>query len=246
MENFISAVFKTIPQSDYQNYNILVVGGDGRYYNKEAIDLIVRIAAVEGVDEVHVAHEGLMSTPAVSAYVRHLNIDLKLNCIGAFILTASHNPGGPKNDFGIKFNAKNGGPALEDFTNAIYKVTTEISSYKIASPALKVPLHTLGTQVFEGVEGRAEGRKKFTVKVVDSTAQYVDLIGSLFDFKKLQKLVARSDFTFLFDGMHGIAGPYAIKIFHEILGAPLSSLLNCVPKEDFNGGHPDPNLTYAE
>ncbi|KAL4468805.1 hypothetical protein ABPG74_005308 [Tetrahymena malaccensis] len=245
LENFVSSVFKTIPSEEFTKENILVVGGDGRYFNKEAIDIIVKIAAAEGVDHIHVAHTGLMSTPAVSAYVRHLNLDLKLNCIGAFILTASHNPGGPTNDFGIKFNVRNGGPALEDFTNTIYKYTTEITSYKITHGEIKYDLNKLQEYVFENVE-RESKRPKFTIKVVDSTENYINLMKSLFDFDKLKKLFSRKDFQFRFDGMHGVSGPYAHKIFHEILGAHTDNLINCHPKEDFGGGHPDPNLTYAE
>ncbi|EGR28798.1 phosphoglucomutase 2, putative [Ichthyophthirius multifiliis] len=243
LENFISSVFQALPQDQLKKENVLVVGGDGRYFNKQAIDLIIRIACAEGVDHIHVAQNGLMSTPAISAYIRYLTYEQKLNCIGGFILTASHNPGGPKNDFGIKFNISSGSPAMEDLTEKIYKYTTQINEYKISSQNLHVDLSQKKEYVFQNVDRE---RKQFNVKIVDSTEHYISLMQKLFNFENLKKLFQRQDFKFKFDGMHGIAGPYAKRIFVDLLGADVKSLLNCEPKEDFGGGHPDPNLTYAQ
>jgi len=160
------------------------------------------------------------------------------------ILTASHNPGGPTNDFGIKYNVRNGGPALEDFTNKIYEYTGKLTHYAIASDFTgKFNIDEIGTYIFPNVH-RPE-KHLFTIKVIDSTEIYVNLLKELFNFDKLKKLFDRKDFSFCLDGMHGVAGPYATKIFGEIMGCDPKNLLNCIPKEDFGNGHPDPNLTYA-
>jgi len=244
LENFVQAVFNTIPKSDLQAGNILVIAGDGRYYNDKAINTILRIACANGVDEVHVAQGGLMSTPAASHYIRKLNSGSTQNCMGGFLLTASHNPGGPENDFGIKYNAKNGGPAVESFTNEAYQHTTTISEYHIADDFTKnVDINKQGRYVLNNV---ARDRKEFVVQIVDSTKDYVDLMEKLFDFQRLKKLFDRKDFRFCFDALGGISGPYALAIFRDRLGADASLLVNCQPLPDFGGHHPDPNLVYAE
>jgi len=185
-----------------------------------------------------------MSTPAASNYIRKLNSGSNQNCMGGFLLTASHNPGGPENDFGIKYNAKNGGPAVESFTNEAYQHTTTISEYHIADDFTnKVDINKQGRYVLNNV---ARDRKEFVVQVVDSTKDYVELMEKLFDFQKLKKLFARKDFRFCFDALGGISGPYALAIFRDRLGADASLLVNCQPLPDFGGHHPDPNLVYAE
>ncbi|KAG9146164.1 hypothetical protein Leryth_007883 [Lithospermum erythrorhizon] len=159
---------------------------------------------------------------------------------GSFILTASHNPGGPHEDFGIKYNMENGGPAPESVTNKIYENTTSISEYLIAEGLPDVDISVTGVSSFGGPEGQ------FDVDVFDSATDYVKLMKSIFDFQSIQKLISNPKFSFCYDALHGVAGAYANRIFVEELGAQGSSLLNCVPKEDFGGGHPDPNLTYAK
>jgi phosphoglucomutase len=243
LENFVQAIFNTIPPTDLANPNILVVSGDGRFYNVEAIKLILRIAAANKVDEVHVGQYGWLSTPAVSAYIRQLNVDTNGTCVGGIILTASHNPGGLDNDFGIKFNGKNGGPALEDFTNKIYEHTTKITEYQIATNFTdEISLDAKGDYVFNKIEGRA---KEFRVKIVDPADNYVKLMEKLFDFPKIHKLFERKDFSFCFDGLSGISGPYAKAIFLDKLKCPATFFSHYEPKQDFGGHHPDPNLTYA-
>mmetsp|Transcript_14525 Transcript_14525/g.12332 ORF Transcript_14525/g.12332 Transcript_14525/m.12332 type:complete len:476 (+) Transcript_14525:354-1781(+) len=182
-----------------------------------------------------------MSTPAVSCYIRKLNAQ-NHTCMGGFILTASHNAGGPENDFGIKYNAKNGGPALEDFTNAIYEHTQKISEYKIASK-INYDLSKEAFYVYDNVK-REKGA--FRLRIVNSTSDYIQLMESLYDFGAIKKLLARKDFTFCFDGLNGIAGPYAKEILINRLGADPKCLANCDPKPDFGGLHPDPNLVYAK
>jgi phosphoglucomutase len=244
LENFVQAVFNTIPKGDFKAGNILVIAGDGRYYNDQAIKIILRIACANGVDEVHVAQGGLMSTPAASHYIRKLNGGSSQNCMGGFLLTASHNPGGPENDFGIKYNAKNGGPAIESFTNEAYQHTTTISEYHIADDFTNhIDINKQGRYVLNNV---ARERKEFVVQIVDSTKDYVDLMEKLFDFARLKKLFSRKDFRFCFDALGGISGPYALAIFRDRLGADASLLVNCQPLPDFGGHHPDPNLVYAE
>jgi len=153
-------------------YNILVVAGDGRYYNKHAINLILRIACANGVDEIHIGHNGLMSTPAVSTYIRNINLNVG-NCIGGIILTASHNAGGPKNDFGIKFNVKNGGPSLEDFTNKMYEHTLKMKEYSISDDFTdKIDITKIGEYLFTNIQRPHKHQLK--VKIVSSTKHYAE------------------------------------------------------------------------
>lgn len=189
-----------------------MIGGDGRYFSREAVEIILRIACANGIDEIHVAKDTLMSTPACSAYIRMLNREIG-NCLGGILLTASHNPGGPNEDFGIKFNSRNGGPAQEEFTNSVFKETTVISEFKIADFNFSsvVDFGKIGEYKFTKVE-RVD-KPNFTVKVVENIKHYVELMKQEFDFEAIQKLFSRDDFKFVFDGMYGVAGPYAKALF---------------------------------
>jgi phosphoglucomutase len=224
LENFVQAIFDCVPQL---SGSLLVVGGDGRYYNDMAIQIILRMAAANGVSRVLVGKNGILSTPAVSAIIR------KYEAAGGIILSASHNPGGPNGDFGIKFNSANGGPAPESVTNAIYARTQVIDTYRIEGDS-KIDLSHIGRSKFSGMD----------VEIIDSVADYQSLMETLFDFPAISDLFA-SGMTFCFDGMHAVTGPYAKSIFGK-LGVPEGCLINAEPLPDFGGGHPDPNPVYAK
>jgi phosphoglucomutase len=241
LKNFVQAIFDALPKDQVLG-GTLVVGGDGRYYNRQALQTIIRIAAANGVGKVWVGKGGLLSTPAVSAVVRERNGG---EAFGAIVLTASHNPGGPDGDFGIKYNTGDGAPAKEGLTDAIYAATTAIKEFKMVQGGPDVDVDTVGAVSTVGGEEGEEGGG-MAVEVIDPVDDYVDLLARCFDFEALKGLVSRPDFSLAFDGMHGAAGPAATRIFCDMLGAPAESLLNCEPKEDFGGGHPDPNLVYAE
>lgn len=225
LENFVQSVFDTLPGHEGQT---LVLGGDGRFYNREAIHTILRMAAANGFGRVLVGRGGLLSTPAASAVIR------KYQAFGGLVLSASHNPGGPDGDFGIKYNIGNGGPAPERITEAIYARSREITAYKTLKFE-EIPLDTYGTYNLMGT----------TVEVIDPVADYAELMESLFDFDAIRALVA-GGFRMRYDAMHAITGPYAKEIIEGRLGAPAGTVMNAVPLPDFGGGHPDPNLTYAE
>lgn len=234
-ENFIQAIFDSVGPN--LQGCMLVVGGDGRYFVVETVKTIIRMAAANKVGHLVVGHNGVLSTPAVSCVIR------KRKALGGIVLTASHNPGGIDADFGIKFNTANGGPAPESVTGAIHCVTTCISEYRIC-PNLEADLTQLGTQTFD-VDGHT-----LTVEIIDTVADYVELMKEVFDFPALRTLLTGSEgrppFRLLVNCMHGVTGPYSQRIFAEELGAPLENIRNCVPLVDFGGHHPDPNLTYAK
>jgi len=241
LENFVQSIFDSLPQEELRG-STLVVSGDGRYHNSVAIQTICRMAAANGVSRVWVGVGGLLSTPAASAVIRERE-DGVAN--GGIVLTASHNPGGPENDFGIKYNVANGGPALEAFTDAVFARTQSVAAYRICDSLPDVDLSAPGRHQFVAA-GADEGADPFfEVEVIDNAADWIGLIKQNFDLPKLKALLARDDMSFAFDGMHGVAGPYARALFHEELGVPMEALHNCAPAEDFNGGHPDPNLVYA-
>ena len=228
LENFVQAVFDTIfGNAAAPPGTALVLGGDGRYYNREAIQIILRMAAASGVAKVLVGQGGILSTPAASAVIR------KYATYGGLILSASHNPGGQDGDFGIKYNTANGGPAPEKITDAIYARSRELGSYRIVD-APAVPLDRTGSYQLG----------EMSVEVIDPVADYAELMESLFDFDAIRELIA-GDFGLCFDAMHAVTGPYAKEIIERRLGAAAGSVINGVPLEDFGGGHPDPNLTYA-
>ena len=228
LENFVQAIFDSIAAPAGAT---LVLGGDGRYYNREAIQIILRMAAANGFGRVLVGKGGILSTPAASCVIR------KYQTYGGIILSASHNPGGPDGDFGIKYNTANGGPAPEKITEAIFAVSKKITQYRILDAAeggQEIALDTLG----EGKLG------DMVVSVIDPVSDYAGLMESLFDFTAIRALLA-GGFRIKFDAMHAVNGPYAQEIFVRRLGASPDSLMNAVPLPDFGGGHPDPNLTYA-
>jgi phosphoglucomutase len=226
LENFVEAIFQTIKGTTGEGC-ALVVGGDGRYFNREAIQTILRMAAAHGVPRVLVGRGGILSTPAVSCVIR------KHAAFGGIVLSASHNPGGPDGDFGIKYNIENGGPAPEKITEAIFANTQALSSYHIAD-AGPVDLDQLGTTRIGDM----------VVEIIDPVADYAELMARLFDFAAIRKLFA-SGFRMRFDAMHAVSGPYAKAIIEGQLGAPAGTVVNCTPLEDFGGGHPDPNPVNA-
>jgi phosphoglucomutase len=223
--NFVQAIFNALPEMQGQT---LVVGGDGRFYNPEAIQIILKMAAANGVGRVIVGQDGLLSTPAASCIIR------KSGAFGGIVLSASHNPGGPHGDFGIKYNATNGGPASEKITDAIYAGTQTIGEYRILE----------ADDIALGLIGRTR-LGEMAVEVVDPVADYQELMETLFDFPALRDLFA-GGFSMRFDAMHAVTGPYATAILERALGAPAGTVVNGVPKPDFGDHHPDPNLVHAK
>lgn len=229
LENFVQAVFDTVREGRESGFEpeTLVVGGDGRYHNRAAIQAIVRIAAANGFGHVLVARGGILSTPAMSAVIR------RRQALGGLILSASHNPGGIDEDFGIKYNISNGGPAPEAITESVFRRTRDINRYlSLDSPDIDLDR--------EGVLELSKTR----VTVFDPLADYTALMQELFDFDRLRDFF-HGGFRMSFNAMHGATGPYAKHILETLLGAPEGTVLNGVPLEDFGGGHPDPNLIYA-
>ncbi len=225
LENFVQSIFDT--QADLRG-GTLVVGGDGRYYNRPAIQTIIRMAVANGVARLIVGRGGLLSTPAASRVIR------KYRTHGGIILSASHNPGGPDADFGIKFNTASGGPAPEGVTEAIYARTLEIGEYRTLDSA-EVDLDTIGSLSL------GETR----VEIIDPVADYAALMEDLFDFGRIRQLFNSGLFRMRFDAMHAITGPYARHILEDMLDAEPGTVINGEPREDFGGGHPDPNLVHA-
>ncbi|MBW4699283.1 MAG: alpha-D-glucose phosphate-specific phosphoglucomutase [Aphanocapsa lilacina HA4352-LM1] len=225
LENFVQSIFDSLEGYAGQT---LVLGGDGRYFNREAIQIILKIAAASGFGRVLVGKDGIFSTPAVSCVIR------KTAAFGGIILSASHNPAGPHEDFGIKYNVGNGGPAPEKVTEAIYARTKTIDHYQILDGP-DVDLGKLGTFALGPL----------TVEVIDPLADYIELMESLFDFGRIRDLLAGGEFRLCIDSMHAVTGPYAHALFEDRLGALAGTVRSGVPLEDFGGGHPDPNLVYA-
>ena len=225
LENFVQSIFDSL---DDITGKTLVLGGDGRYFNRVAIQIIIKMAAANGFGGLIIGHGGLLSTPAASLLIR------KYEAFGGLVLSASHNPGGPEEDFGIKYNAGNGGPAPEKDTNAFFARSQVIDSYKIAVMD-DVDLDTVGTQNIEG----------FNITIIDSVTDYAELMQSIFDFGLMKQSIGSGYITLLFDAMSAITGPYAKRIFIDMLGASPESVINAEPLEDFGGHHPDPNLAHA-
>ena len=225
LENFIQSIFDSLEGFSGQTF---ILGGDGRYYNRQAIQIILKIAAANGVGRMLVGQGGILSTPAASCIIR------KNQAFGGIVLSASHNPGGPEEDFGVKYNISNGGPAPEKVTSAIYERSKVIDSYKIIE-ARNINLDQLGSQKIG----------EMRVEVIDSVADYAELMESLFDFSKISELLRSGKFKICIDSLHAVTGPYAKNIFEQLLGAPAGTVQNGMPLEDFGGGHPDPNLVYA-
>jgi len=226
LANFIQAIFDSLPAAEKHT---LVIGGDGRYYNREAIQVIVRIAIANGYKHLYIGQHGLLSTPAVSVIIRKY----KLN--GGIILSASHNPGGPEGDFGVKYNVSNGGPAPEQFTNQVFDNARTLQRYLISDLA-DIALDEPGETTLAGTR----------ITILDSVSDYADLMEHLFDFDLIHSMFNSGLFNMAFDAMHAITGPYAREILVKRLGATEETVMNGIPQPDFGGGHPDPNLVYAK
>ena len=224
VENFIQAIFETV---ENRNGSTLVIGGDGRFFNESVVQTAIKMAAANGFGRVLVGQKGLLSTPAASCVIR------KHKAIGGLVLSASHNPGGPDGDFGIKFNMSHGGPAPESFTEAVFKRASAITEYAIADDA-DIDLNRVGATKVGGM----------AVEVIDPVADYAELMEQLIDFEKIADLF-RSGFRMRFDALSAITGPYAKAILEGRLGAPAGTVVNGEPKPDFGGHHPDPNPVHA-
>ena len=224
LENFVQSIIDADGGGEGKTY---VVGGDGRFFNTEAIGTIIRMAAANGARRLIIGQNGILSTPAASNLIR------KHGANGGFILSASHNPGGENGDFGVKFNAANGGPAPEKITNAIFARTQEIGEYRISAKAAP-EIGDIGACDLGGMK----------IDVIDAVDDYEALMRGLFDFAAIRKLIA-SGFRLKFDAMHAVTGPYARRILEGALGAPAGTVINAVPLPDFGGGHPDPNPVWA-
>lgn len=236
VENFIQSLLDTAVASNGGTMlDTIIVAGDGRYYNDEAIQTICRVLAGNGVANIWVPKDGIMSTPAVSAMIRRREGGAAQ---GGIVLTASHNPGGPGEDFGIKYNEGLGQPAGEEFTESLYERSLELSSYKTLEDSDDIDLSAPAGTAFQLTASS-------TVTIIDQFDCYLDALKSSFDFDKLRDFAKRDGFSLLFDGMHGAGGPFARRVFIEELGLPESCLLRCDPRSDFGKCHPDPNLTYA-
>jgi phosphoglucomutase len=226
LENFVQSIFDSLDGIEGQT---LVLGGDGRFFNRHAAQVILRMAAANGFARVLIGREGLLSTPAASCIIR------KHRAFGGIILSASHNPAGEDGDFGIKYNIGNGGPAPETITEKIYRNSREIQRYlTVAHPDVDIDSlgeHAIGNMV---------------VEVVDPVADYAQLMQALFDFDRIHALINSGLFQMRFDAMHAVTGPYAVEILENRLGVTPDAIMNAVPQEDFGGGHPDPNLVYAK
>ena len=225
LENFVQSIFTVATEL---KGGLLVLGGDGRYFNSQAIQIILRMAAANGIQKVMVGQNGLLSTPAASHLIR------KYRAAGGIILSASHNPGGENGDFGIKFNISNGGPAPTSFTDAVFEVSKSISEFKIVE----------GSDV-DLTQQHSCQMGDMRVDVIDSVTDYADLMEELFDFPKIKSLFIAGSFSMCFDAMHAVTGPYASEIFGKRLRANDGAVINGMPLEDFGKGHPDPNLAHA-
>jgi phosphoglucomutase len=225
LQTFVQAIFNTL---DHVQGSTLILGGDGRYFNREAIQIILRMSAAAGFGRVIVGQGGILSTPAASNLIR------QYQALGGIILSASHNAGGPEGDFGIKFNGANGGPAPESMTEAMFAAAKQIHEYHIA-PLNPIPVDKLGTYQLAGMQ----------VEVVDSVSAYLALMETLFDFDKIAAMLTSGHFKMRFDAMHAVTGPYGHRILEARLGAPQGTVIQGEPLADFGGGHPDPNQTHA-
>lgn len=226
LENFVQSIFDVLPP---EQKKALLIGGDGRFYNREAIQIIIRMAVANGYRKIMVGQHGFVSTPAASHLIR------KHKLSGGIILSASHNPGGPEGDFGIKYNISNGGPAPESFTNQVFETSKQLSRY-LTLTSDDIELDKTAVHAIEGA----------TVSVIDAVTDYADLMEHLFDFDLIKNMFGSGLFSMAYDAMHAITGPYATEILIRRLGATEETVLNGQPLADFGGGHPDPNLAHAK
>ncbi|NWR88628.1 PGM5 protein, partial [Furnarius figulus] len=234
LPNFVQSLLSSVDLRDRQGCT-MVVGSDGRYFSKTAIEIVVQMAAANGIGRLVVGQNGILSTPAVSCIIR------KIKAAGGIILTASHSPGGPGGEFGVKFEVANGGPAPDMVSEKIYQISKTLEEYAIC-PDLRVDLSRLGRQEFD-LENKF---KPFRVEIVDSVEIYLNLLRSIFDFNAIRNfLTGPNQIKIRIDAMNGVMGPYVKRILCDELGAPANSAINCIPLEDFGGQPPDPNLTYA-